>query len=87
MSDHSKVQKGAFKVLETLGLVSATGVKFVLQIFANHKEELIHHVHHSVNRGKVLEQDSIDAKDYREILSRACSIEYAVDFVKTSPLF
>ena len=84
MSDNSKVQKAAMKVLTKLDFSSSGQMKAVLQFFLDHKEEINNNVE---NIEKVLEREFLDAKSCREILSRTTASENIDVFVKISPLF
>ena len=84
MSEQSKVQKAAFKLLDSMDISSTGGLKPVINFFIEHKEELLHN---SDNIESVLEKETVDAKACRDLLTKTCSADNAEIFVKISPLF
>ena len=84
LSDHSKVQKAAFKLLHRFDCNSAGTIKAVLKFFIENKTEITNNVNNMKN---ILEKESLDQKATREILGRSVSYDDPDLFVRLSPLF
>ena len=84
LSDHSKVQKAAFKLLDRFDFSSTGSLKPVLKFFIENKSEITNNVDNIKN---ILEKESVDHKATREVLSRSVSYDSPEMFVRLCPLF
>ena len=84
LSNHSKVQKAAFKLLDRFDFSSTGSLKPVLKFFIENKSEITNNVDNIKN---ILKKESVDHKATREILSKSMSYDSPEMFVRLCPLF